>query len=413
MARFESRSDVKFAVLILALFASSLLATPATSYAFSRSSGVVAVTLTSPNAQPLGEFGTSVASTGNAVIVGAPLESAGGDSDAGHVYAFSSAGALIGTITSPNVQTGGEFGSSVATGSGVVVVGAPLESAGGFEGAGHAYTYNASNGALISKLTSPNAQSNGAFGASVAVYGNTVVVGAMGESVDGLQGAGRAYTFNAETGALISTLTSPNAQKAGGFGVSVAISNSFVAVGAWSETVNGVIVGGRAYTFNPTTGALFSTLISPNLQSAGEFGFSVAASGTTVAVGAWSETVGADTIAGRVYTFNGESGALMETFVSPTPQDNAQFGFSVALSGTALVVGARGVAVGADPAAGHVYSFNAATGALERTVISSNPQSEGEFGFSVAIGGKVVVVGALLEAADGYASAGHAYSYTL
>jgi hypothetical protein len=420
MARFESGLNLGLAILVIAFFASSLLIAPAASSALpaaavgssapSASTKIARVTLTSPNAQSLGEFGTSVAATTGAVVVSAPLETVSGDTDAGRVYVFNSkTGALARTITSPNVQTGVEFGTSLAVANSEIVVGVPLESAGGLQDAGHVYTFSASTGALISTLTSPNPQTNGAFGASVAIYSNTVVVGALGESVSGFQGAGRAYTFNAGTGALVNSLTSPNAQQAGGFGVSVGVSQSVIVVGAWSETINGVIVAGRAYTFNPTTGALLRTLVSPNLQSVGEFGFSVAASGSTVIVGAWSETVGTNSIAGRVYAFNGATGALMGRFVSPNSQFDGQFGFSVALSGGTLVVGARGEAVGGSRAAGHVDFFNLLTGALEKTVTSPNAQSEGEFGFSVALSGGVFVGGALLETAGGHPSAGHAY----
>jgi outer membrane protein assembly factor BamB len=136
------------------------------------------------------------------------------------------------TLTSPNAQPVGEFGWSVAASGNIVVVGAPFETA----HIGHAYTFNAKTGALISTLTSP--QSGGLFGISVAASGHIVVVGE----------AGHAYTFNAETGALISTLTSPNTGSGGSFGLAVAASGHIVVVGAGSE-VNGPVISGHAYIF--------------------------------------------------------------------------------------------------------------------------------------------------------------------
>src|SRR3989442_1328245 len=148
------------------------------------------ITLTSPNAQTNGEFGFSVAVNegGTMVVVGAPFESAGtpAQSLAGHAYVFDATdGSLITTLTSPNAQAGGRFGFSVAVSGTTVVVGAPFESAGtpAQPGAGHAYVFDASTGFLTpTTLTSPNAQPFGEFGFSVAVGGTTVVVGARGES---------------------------------------------------------------------------------------------------------------------------------------------------------------------------------------------------------------------------------------
>ncbi len=83
------------------------------------------------------------------------------------------------TLTSLNAQTNGRFGESVAVNEGdpIVVVGAPRESAGtpAQPSAGHAYVLDTTTG-LITTLTSPNAQLNGDFGLSVAVSGTTVVV---------------------------------------------------------------------------------------------------------------------------------------------------------------------------------------------------------------------------------------------
>jgi outer membrane protein assembly factor BamB len=75
-------------------------------------------------------------------------------------------------------------------------------------------------------------------------------------------------------------------------------------------------------------------------------------------------------------------------------------------------VGAYGETAGGYSAAGHAYVFNAKTGALVQTLTSPNAQLDGYFGFSVAISGSLVMVGACTEAAGGYSMAGHAYAYS-
>ena len=160
------------------------------------------------------------------------------------------------TLTSPNAQTGGVFGSSVAVNEGdpIVVVGAFDESAGtpAQPEAGHAYVLDTTTG-LITTLTSPNAQTDGEFGFSVAVSGTTVVVGAPGESAGtpAQTQAGNAYVFDATDGSLITTLTSPNAQANGEFGFSVAVTeiDPIVVVGAPGESGGGSPAGGHAYVF--------------------------------------------------------------------------------------------------------------------------------------------------------------------
>jgi len=264
-----------------------------------------AVTLTSPNPQTVGNFGRSVAISGTTVVVGAPAETGGGYSLAGHAYIIdTTTDPLTFTLTSPNAEAGGAFGLSVAISDPTVVVGAPGETAGGHSRAGHAYVFDASDGSLLVTLTSPNAQDSGQFGVAVAISGTTVVVGAATETEGVHTFAGHAYVFDATDGSLLATLTSPNAESFGSFGESVAISCTTVVVGAHRETVGLQHDAGRAYTFDATTGTLIATLTSPYAQTNGLFGLSVAIEGDpTVVVGAPSETASGQASAGHAYIF--------------------------------------------------------------------------------------------------------------
>src|SRR5438046_3148604 len=196
-----------------------------------------AVTLASPNPQPGGNFGRSVVISGTTVVVGAATETEGVHTFAGHAYVFdASDGSLLATLTSPNAQTDGEFGGAVATSDSTVVVGAHGETAGGYVGRGQARVFDGPSGSFVFTFSSPNAQNDGEFGAAVATSDSTVVVGAHGETARGYGRAGHAYVFDAPSGSLLVTLTSPNAQTDGFFGGSVAISDTTVVVGASGET---------------------------------------------------------------------------------------------------------------------------------------------------------------------------------
>ena len=366
-------------------------------------------TLVSPNSQAYGYFGDSVALSSGLVAVGAG-ETVSGKSDAGRVYVFvTKTGTLTQTLVSPNSQADGDFGHSVALSSGVVVVGAPGETVSGSIQAGRAYVFNANTGALTETLVSPNSQAYGGFGVSVALSSGLVVVGAPLETVSG-NSYGRAYVFNTKTGALTQTLLSPNPQTGGLFGLSVALSGGVVAVGAPDTPVSGNSGAGCAYVFNANTGALTQTLLSPNSQAYGEFGLSVALSSGLVAVGAF-ETVSGSVWAGRAYVFNAKTGALTETLVSPNSQADGYFGYSVALSSDVVVVGAYGETVSGSVWAGRAYVFNAKTGALTRTLVGPKREPSEFFGYSVALSGGVVAVGAPYSVVSGNSVAGRAYVF--
>jgi hypothetical protein len=318
---------------------------------------------------------------------------------------------LIITLTSPNAQILGGFGLSVAVSGTTVVVGAPFETANALPGAGHAYVFDATDGSLITTLTSPIPEIAGQFGNSVSISGTTVVVGAPDETANALLAAGHAYVFDATDGSLITTLTSPNAQGDAEFGFSVAVSCTTVVVGAPFETANALLVAGHAYVFDATDGSLITTLTSPNAQNGGRFGYSVAVSGTTVVVGAPDETANALPRAGHAYVFDASTGSPIASLTSPYAQASGEFGFSVSVSCATVVVGALAETANGQPRAGHAYSFDASTGFLTTTLTSPNAQMNGLFGLSVAVSGTTVVVGAPSETGGGFTQAGHAYVF--
>jgi len=140
----------------------------------------------------------------------------------------------------------------------------------------------------------------------VAIVNQEAFVGAFAETVDGLRAAGRVYAYNATTGSLIATLTSPNAQTEGFFGVSIDLSGDNIIIGASSETDNGL--DGRAYIFNLESLTVLGSLVSPNPAFQGQFGLSVDLANGRVYVGAPSETVSGQFGAGNIYIFDGTTG---------------------------------------------------------------------------------------------------------
>ncbi len=396
------------------LFASLFFATPVLAFTTSFSAGsisssqpalptVVHRTLTSPNATQDGYFGYSVAVSGQIALVGAQYEYAGAYPFAGQAYMFNAnTGMLVRTLTSPDAQAYGFFGYSVAISGNTIVVGSPAENASQVYESGQAYIFNALTGRVICALTDPKPQSIGYFGYSVAVGGG---IAAVGE-----QRAGHVYTFDVTTCRLTRAFRSPDHRRGRlSFGTSIAVSGGTLLVGAPDEHTNGQAFGGHVYSFSVATGKLIRTFASPG--RGGQFGFSVAPSGRFLVVGAPTEHANGRKYAGHVFLFDAETGKLIDTFTSPKPRFAGYFGYSVAISGNILVIGAPGENASLHNNAGDAYSFNALTGKLISTFASANPQHFGQFGFSVGVSGKFILIGAPFESAKGHIEAGHAYIF--
>lgn len=338
-------------------------------------------------------------------------------------------------LASPSEEADGFFGYSVSglpdvTGDGLgdLIISAPNEAVYLNPNSGQAYVFNGVTGRHLLTL---NVAFSSLSGVGLSVCGLA--------DIDG-DARGDAYVsprllFNCRTGALIRQLTPP-ATSDFGFGRS-----SCPVPDITGDGVNDLIIGdpttgpspsplgaGRAYAFNPVTGALVFTLASPNEEDSGRFGVSVSgmadANGDSIPdliVGAGAEDPGATPPdAGRAYVFSGATGALLHQLVSPSETAAGNFGDTV--SGVPdlnsdgrgdIVVGAW--QEGASPCCtGNVHIFSGATGAPIRTIFAPSGLSGGSFGRAVA--GMADVNGdgqgdALAGADfDGGAATGHTYS---
>ena len=156
------------------------------------------------------------------------------------------------------------------------------------------------------KLTASAGAANSGFGDSVAVSGNTMVVGAPDATVGGNTDQGAAYVFteSASGWTQVAKLTESKGAAGDDFGNSVSISGNTVVVGAWHATVGSNADQGAAYVFTePGSGWANMTQTAKLTASGGaannQFGSSVSISGNTVVVGAWYASVGATPTRGR------------------------------------------------------------------------------------------------------------------
>ena len=247
------------------------------------------------------------------------------------------------------------------------------------------------------KVTASDGTAFGEFGNSVAFSGSTMVVGAP-DGVDGIPDQGSAYVFNRQGGAWVQEqkLTASDGAADNFFGWSVAVSDSTIVVGAWPDDIGANADQGSAYVFNRVGGSWIETqkLTASDGTAADHFGWSVAVSGSTIIVGALSDQIGANFFQGSAYVFNrhGESWVETQKLTGSDGRRFEQFGWSVAISDSTVVVGATGSLF-----QGSAYVFNRRDGKWveEQKLIASDGRTSDEFGWSVAVSGSTVVVSAI------------------
>ena len=212
------------------------------------------------------------------------------------------------TLSVSTGDLGTSFGSSTATHEDIIVVGDPLFSAGTNvtrEGAAYVYDYNGTSWELSQRLEAgPYADANDRLGTSVATDGNTIVVGAVRDTVGTVVSAGAAYVFRKQNDdwELAQRLVASDGMQQDYFGQTLALEGDHLIVGAPNDfRPNFVNAGGYAYyfRFNGTEWTEEAKLILPNAVSDDRFGWSVDISGNWVIIGAPGRT--------PITTFRGEA----------------------------------------------------------------------------------------------------------
>jgi len=186
------------------------------------------------------------------------------------------------------------------------------------------------------KLTASDGAANDNFGQSVAFSGSTAVVGAYHADIGGNIDQGAAYVFNRQEGGWVEAqkLTAGDGAAFDAFGWSVAISGSTIVIGAIGDNDS----QGGAYVFNRQGGSWVEVqkLTASDGAANDDFGESVAISGSTIVIGA----IGDNDFQGAAYVFNCQGGSWIEAQKLTTSDRGFLFGSSVAVSGSTVFVGA-------------------------------------------------------------------------
>lgn len=372
----------------------------------SRNAAVEHFTFTASDGSDNSGFGVSVAISGNTAVVGGALLNENGAvvKTVAYVFVKPASGwkdmTQTAELTASDGEPTDEFARSLAVSGDTVIVGASSATINGNADQGAAYVFvkpqhGWANMTETAKLTASDGAAYAYFGASTAIGGNTVVVGApagIGEN----PGPGRSYVFVEPEGgwkdmSQTAELTASDGQQYDDFGDSVSISANTIAVGSPQDGFNG---DGAAYVFVEPPGGWSNTTETAELNAsdgtAGDlFGWSISFDGKTSVVGCRN----------AAYVFVESAGGWSDMTQTAKLTDGSVdgvFGTSVAISGTAIAVGAPD----AHNFSGAAFLFIKPTGGWHDTSAYNRelgiPFSYGDdlFGTALAVSGTEGILGA-------------------
>ncbi|MEE4147037.1 MAG: cadherin-like beta sandwich domain-containing protein, partial [Halieaceae bacterium] len=404
------------------------------------------------NTDPEDRFGYSVALSGNTLAVGAaePFDPSIGESSsatgvdadqddnsapgAGAVYVFVHDGTTWSQqayIKASNTASGDRFGVSVALSGNTLAVGAPGETSaatgiGGDQsdndspdaGAVYVFTRTGTDWSQQAYLKPSNTLAfygGSRFGMSVALSGDTLAAGALGDrsaatGVNGndsdtsAPGSGAVFVFvrNGTDWSQQAYIKASNPGISDQFGWDSALDGNTLVVGAPTEDSaatgidgdgndNSAEFSGAAYVFvrNGTDWSQQAYIKASNASANSRFGLKVAVSGDTLAVGVTDRAA--------VYVFVRNGGTWSEQALIPASAGANGFGASVAVQGDKLAVGANGAFNNTTGvSSGTVYLYQrSGTDWVEQAQLNAAIAGQGDgFGTSVALSDSWIAIGA-------------------
>ena len=368
-----------------------------------------------------GEFGASVAISGDIIVVGGTVYyKTENSTSCGAVYIFyrdwggNDNWGLVKKIIPSDGEAGDDFGYSVSISGDRILVGAPgcMQCAGDYPG--KAYIFERNNGGsdnwgLVKKFVPIDGGSDDDFGYSVSLSGDTAVVSSYHSS--------HIRIFYRNEGEIDNWGQSKDiAMTIFSYGYSVSINGDTLVIGSTNDNENGTS-SGAAHVFyrdqgGPDSWGEAKKIIASDGVANDRFGSSVCIDGDSVVVGA----SGKDSWTGAAYVFERHSGGTdnwgeSKKIIASDGVADDQFGASVCINGDTVLAGA----FRKNTWTGAAYVFERHSGGADnwgetRKITANDGDTGDSFGNSLCISGDIVVVGAHTDDFIGYSN-GSAYIF--
>ncbi len=386
--------------------------------------GCAPTQLTAPGGNANDRFGTSIAVTTDTIVVGAEGRTVGPNSFQGQAFVYrwnGSAWNFEAALTASDGAQGDSFGHSVAISGDTAVIGAYAKTVSGASSQGVAYVFTRSGTVWTqqAKLVGADGAAGDSFGYSVAIVANTAVCGAYAKNAGPNQFQGAAYVFT-RSGTVWTQQAKLLASDGGTndfFGTSISLTTDTIAIGANGATVSAKAAQGAVYVF-VRSGIIWTQqakLIASDGLASDYLGASVGISNNTIVAGALYKAVGPNPFQGAAYIFT-RAGTVWSQQAKLVASDGAPFdyfGNAAVVAGDTAIFGAYNQTVGANANQGVAYAFqrSGTTWTQQSKLLSADGAPGDAFGTSVAIAGSTAVAGAPQKMIAAKASQGAAYAF--
>ena len=362
-------------------------------------------------------FGHSVAINNDIVIVGADDDDDNG-SNSGSAYIFSFDGlnwVQEAKLLASDGASGDGFGHSVAIYGDTAIVGVPYDDDNGSNsGSAYIFHFDGSDWVEEAKLIASDGASYDCFGYSVAINNSTVIVGADDDDDNG-SNSGSAYIFRFDGSNWVeeTKLLASDGSYSDYFGDSVAIDSDTVVVGAYGDDDNGSNSGSAyIFRFDGLNWVEEAKFLASDGAGYDYFGHSVAINNSTVIIGAYGDDDnGSNSGSAYIFRFDGTNWLQESKLLAFDGTSSDVFGYSVGISGDTAIAGSHNNDDnGSNSGSAYLFRFDGANWIGQPKLLAPDGAAGDNFGYSVAIDSDTVVVGANGNDDNGYNS-GSAYIF--
>lgn len=208
-------------------------------------------------------------------------------------------------------------------------------------------------------IQSPTSEPGTLFGYSVALKGNTLCIGAPGAD----KNSGRLYIYQFKDNKWnLQSIVKPEGIEPGdGFGMSIAILDCKILVGAPYDDILDNKDQGSVYVFEHTGGAWMETerLYASDGMSEDDFGYSITTFGNQCAISAYNADMDGFVDRGKVFVYQHQADAFRLTAIIHSPETMSKgFGYAITMDDDQILVGAPTTDILGRENAGKAYLFN-------------------------------------------------------